>query len=87
MDHEWGKHLEDTEWMSRARCAETDSEVFFPHEGGVSPVRIAKRICGGCEVQAECLEYALMNDMEYGIWGGASAYDRQRIARRRQRTA
>ncbi|WP_407672362.1 WhiB family transcriptional regulator [Parafrankia discariae] len=32
--------------------------------------REAKRICSGCEVRAECLEYALENDERFGIWGG-----------------
>ena len=50
-------------------CADRP-EAFFPEKGGST--REAKRICHGCEVQAECLEYALGNDERFGIWGGLS---------------
>jgi WhiB family transcriptional regulator, redox-sensing transcriptional regulator len=64
-------------WQERALCAETDPEAFFPEKGG-SP-REAKRICTGCEVRAECLEYALANDERFGIWGGLSERERRRM--------
>ena len=44
-------------WQEQALCAQTDPEAFFPEKGGST--REAKRICVGCEVKAECLEYAL----------------------------
>ena len=48
---------EEQEWQERALCAQTDPEAFFPEKGGST--REAKRICQGCEVRSECLEYAL----------------------------
>ncbi len=54
----------------RALCAQTDPEAFFPEKGGST--REAKRICLGCEVRSECLEYALRHDERFGIWGGLS---------------
>ena len=44
-------------WQEQALCAQTDPEAFFPEKGGST--REAKRICVGCEVKGECLEYAL----------------------------
>ena len=44
--------------------------------------REAKKICTGCEVKAECLEYALANDERFGIWGGLSERERRRLRRR-----
>ncbi len=35
-----------------------------------------------CKV--ECLEYALLNRIEHGVWGGASERERRRILRRRR---
>ncbi|QHN36033.1 WhiB family transcriptional regulator [Gordonia pseudamarae] len=67
------------QWQDRALCAQTDPEAFFPEKGGST--REAKRICHGCEVQAECLEYALGNDERFGIWGGLSERERRRIKR------
>ena len=76
-----GMFVEDEEegWQERALCAQTDPEAFFPEKGGST--REAKKICTGCEVKAECLEYALANDERFGIWGGLSERERRRIKR------
>ena len=76
-----GLFVEDHEegWQERALCAQTDPEAFFPEKGGST--REAKKICTGCEVKAECLEYALANDERFGIWGGLSERERRRIKR------
>jgi WhiB family redox-sensing transcriptional regulator len=66
-------------WQDRALCAQTDPEAFFPEKGGST--REAKRVCRGCEVRAECLEYALENDERFGIWGGLSERERRRLKR------
>jgi len=71
---------EDQGWQEKALCAETDPEAFFPEKGGST--REAKKICTGCEVRAECLEYALSNDERFGIWGGLSERERRRLRRR-----
>ena|GEM_PF-179264 len=68
------------EWQERALCAQTDPEAFFPEKGGST--REAKRICSGCEVRTECLEYALANDERFGIWGGMSERERRKQRRR-----
>ncbi|MBB5632641.1 WhiB family redox-sensing transcriptional regulator [Cryobacterium mesophilum] len=64
-------------WQSDALCAQTDPEAFFPEKGGST--RDAKKICGSCEVRAECLEYALQNDERFGIWGGLSERERRKL--------
>lgn len=66
-------------WQVDALCAQTDPEAFFPEKGGST--REAKRICDGCEVRSECLEYALANDERFGIWGGLSERDRRKLRR------
>jgi len=70
----------EPDWQDRALCAETDPEAFFPEKGGST--REAKRICQGCEVRAECLEYALEHDERFGIWGGYSERERRKLKRR-----
>ncbi|SET59058.1 WhiB family transcriptional regulator, redox-sensing transcriptional regulator [Geodermatophilus poikilotrophus] len=75
-----GLAAEAQSWQERALCAETDPEAFFPEKGGST--REAKKICTGCEVKAECLEYALANDERFGIWGGLSERERRRLRRR-----
>ena len=71
--------VEQPDWQERALCAQTDPEAFFPEKGGST--REAKRICAGCEVRAECLEYALAFDERFGIWGGLSERERRRLKR------
>lgn len=70
---------DEEQWQDRALCAQTDPEAFFPEKGGST--REAKRICLGCEVRGECLEYALSNDERFGIWGGLSERERRRLKR------
>ncbi|WP_448061601.1 WhiB family transcriptional regulator [Cellulomonas hominis] len=67
-------------WQERALCAQTDPEAFFPEKGGST--REAKKVCAGCDVRGECLEYALANDERFGIWGGLSERERRKIKRR-----
>ena len=69
-------------WRLDALCAETDPEAFFPEKGGST--REAKRVCSGCEVRSECLEYALANDERFGIWGGLSERERRRVRLQRR---
>jgi WhiB family transcriptional regulator, redox-sensing transcriptional regulator len=70
---------EEVGWQDRALCAQTDPEAFFPEKGGST--REAKKVCRGCEVRAECLEYALEHDERFGIWGGLSERERRRLKR------
>ena len=69
----------EQEWQEQALCAQTDPEAFFPEKGGST--REAKRICQACAVRDECLEYALLKDERFGIWGGLSERERRRLKR------
>ena len=51
--------------------------VFLPREGGST--REAKKVCTGCDVKGDCLEYALAHDERFGIWGGLSERERRRL--------
>lgn len=68
-----------SDWMDDALCATTDPEAFFP-DADQSAAR-AKSICARCDVVAECLEYALATNQQYGVWGGKSVRDRAKIKR------
>jgi len=74
--------LHPPHWTEFAECQYTDPETFFPEKGGST--RPAKRICAGCEVRADCLEYALENDERFGVWGGLSERERRRLKRERE---
>ena len=66
-------------WQDDALCATTDPDAFFPEKDG-SAAR-AKKICGQCDVVAECLAYALSRNEQFGIWGNTSPKERQLMRR------
>ena len=72
----------NTDWMSQGKCKEVAPDVFFPNDG--MGVLVAQRICAECPVSESCLEYALENHIDHGVWGGASERERRRIMRRRR---
>jgi WhiB family redox-sensing transcriptional regulator len=72
--------VDEQDWQRDALCAQTDPEAFFPDKGGST--REAKRICQGCWVRGECLEYALAHDERFGIWGGLSERERRKLKKR-----
>lgn len=72
---------EATDWQDHALCAETDPEAFFPLKG--QSTRSAKRICALCPVDGECLDFALDNEIDFGIWGGLSVQERRAVLRTR----
>ncbi len=72
-------------WRDFASCAETDPDEFFPEKGGST--RPAIKVCQGCPVRAQCLEYALEHDERFGIWGGKSWEQRRRMRRERSTAA
>ena len=75
-----GEAEEELGWQERALCAQTDPEAFFPEKGGST--REAKKVCLTCEVRNDCLEYALMNDERFGIWGGLSERERRKLKKK-----
>ena len=75
----------DTEWMARGSCKDAPPSTFFPSDG--VGVEEARKICSTCPVAPACLEYALRNRIDHGVWGGASERERRRILRARRLTA
>ena len=74
-----------TVWMRDGNCRAYPPAVFFPSDG--AGVEIARRICESCPVRGQCLEYALEQRVEHGVWGGCSERERRRILKRRRTTA
>ncbi len=72
----------DTEWMADGKCREVPPATFFPSDG--LGVQSAQKICAECPVAEACLEYALAQRIDHGVWGGKSERERRRILRRRR---
>jgi len=71
-------------WMVEARCRDVDPAIFFPKESVVADR--AQPICADCPARVECLNFALDHHIRYGVWGGTTERERQRL-RMYRRTA
>jgi WhiB family transcriptional regulator, redox-sensing transcriptional regulator len=72
----------ETSWMAGGNCRNHPPTVFFPSDGvGVDR---ARKICASCPAAEPCLEYALDNRIDHGVWGGTSERERRRILKRRR---
>lgn len=61
--------------LSEALCKEyAFPNVFFPEgrKGLERKVAIAKAICDGCVEAKACLQFALEQDIQHGIWAGTT---------------
>jgi WhiB family redox-sensing transcriptional regulator len=74
----------DTDWMATGNCADKPPSLFFPSDG--VGVEVAKRVCVDCPVREQCLEYALDNRIDHGVWGGTSERERRRLLKARSQT-
>lgn len=77
--------MQPPEWTAEGRCRGMDPQVFFPSDG--LGVQAATAICQDCPVREPCLEYALVNRIQHGVFGGESERSRERILRQRRRQA
>lgn len=65
-------------WRADAKCFGEDTDFFFPEKGLGQTVR---RYCSDCPVKAECLNYALTENITVGWWGGYSDREIMRMRR------
>ncbi len=78
------------DWRDVGACRDTSPDLFVP-VGTTGPaldqIASAKRVCGECDVSAECLEYALATNQDTGIWGGRSEEERRQMRKERRAAA
>ena len=76
----WLGMLDPMPWADGAPCSQTDPDLFQPLPGHAGLE--AKRICwGSCDVRETCLQYAVDNQIEEGVWGGATSRERWKMRR------
>jgi WhiB family transcriptional regulator, redox-sensing transcriptional regulator len=71
-------------WRLEAACQHLPTELFFPIGHGPraeAQTRLAKSICNTCSVRAQCLEYALGANAQYGVFGGLAEEERREVRR------
>lgn len=79
-------------WTDDALCAQTGygaADEWYPERG--ESYTAALKLCQGCPVRQECLEFAMTNEASdyhrHGIYGGATPRQRRRIAAERAKEA
>jgi WhiB family transcriptional regulator, redox-sensing transcriptional regulator len=72
------------DWMNLAACRGARRDLFFPGEFELADPA-ALIMCAICPVRNACLQYAIDNDVEFGIWGGLTEQQRRNINERRHR--
>ncbi|MFV1989341.1 MAG: WhiB family transcriptional regulator [Acidimicrobiales bacterium] len=71
--------------MADGNCATQSPSLFFPSDG--AGVEKARKVCATCPMKTQCLEYALANRVDHGVWGGTSERQRRRILKSRRLAA
>lgn len=51
-------------------------DSYQPHS---TAVKLAKRTCTSCPMQAACMDYAMETGVPDGIWGGSTPHERRMI--------
>ena len=67
----------DTDWMRNSKCHPDDGITWFPEQGQRHLTIEAKKFCADCPVKQRCLDWALNNEIMYGVWGGRSPKERE----------
>ena len=74
------------EWRATGACLSADPDLFFPIATGgpaaTAQIMMAQRICAGCPVRQQCLDFAMRTGETNGIWGGTTPEERIRVRRR-----
>jgi WhiB family redox-sensing transcriptional regulator len=73
-------------WQDQAGCVGMDTNIFFYDRNAKAQITKARKICGNCPVANDCLEFALANNIEDGMWGGKSGRERRNIRQVRARS-
>lgn len=68
-------------WRAQAECRGTDPNAFIPEGRGSGELLYieSRQICARCPVKTECLQYALDNGEDYGMWGGTTPQERKEL--------
>ena len=76
-------------WMRKAACTTVNPEIFFPPNASHAHHAFAIAVCQACPVINDCLNYALTERIDEGIFGGLTGPERHQLRRRnrRRRTA
>ena len=63
-------------WWAEAACRGRPDIDFFPEQGqSAAP---AKAVCAECPSRAACLDFAVEEHLDFGVWGGQGVLERKK---------
>jgi WhiB family redox-sensing transcriptional regulator len=65
-------------WHALAACATADPDAWFPEQDNRPPKAVLS-ICSTCPVADLCLDQAIEDNEQFGIWGGLNRAQRNAI--------
>jgi hypothetical protein len=68
-------------------CQTTDPDLWFSTDESRTKYKLAKNLCNRCPVRKQCLDYALANEEPWGMFGGATPKERQKLLKARKSPA
>lgn len=66
-------------WWQEAMCKDADPRWFFPEGEQRNSYQLARQYCARCPVALQCLQDALSIPGTFGMWGGTTQNERERI--------
>lgn len=81
---EWVDLFDLPEAFTQAACKGKNPRIFDSNHPAA--IAAARKVCGSCPIQSECLTWALTAGEE-GFWGGHTADERKAIAGKKQLSA
>lgn len=72
----WSLRSQKFDWQNKANCKGSGELFFFERGYSGNKIHEAKKLCAKCRVKKDCLDFALENRMEFGIWGGKTPNER-----------
>ena len=74
------------DWRHQAACLNYEPDLFHPVGNTIhaaAQAEEAKAACRSCWVREHCLQYALEQRIDSGVWGGLTEHERRRIHHRK----
>jgi WhiB family transcriptional regulator, redox-sensing transcriptional regulator len=68
------------DWAPQGACRKAEPDALFVRGAAQ---QVAKKVCLGCPVIAQCLADSLDNQTEFGVWGGMTERERRALLKRR----
>jgi WhiB family redox-sensing transcriptional regulator len=75
------KVVEDDGWRDDALCRDYPDLDFFDIKGLGKRLEALRDVCNRCIVREDCLQFALDNEENYGVYGGLLPNERKALIR------